>query len=113
MSYDPVTRAYRDTHLDKGWTIKAVFRAPKRADQPGVDQAIAPEIFQALAGHSAVPDYSDLRPARRAKNLTLTAAAEHEPDPGRVHAPGRGHPRRRSLSARDPDESRIRATALL
>ncbi|QTV79257.1 IS110 family transposase [Microbacterium sp. NIBRBAC000506063] len=69
LSCDPATRAYRDTHLAKGWTIKAVFRALKRA--------VAREIFQALAGHCAVPDYSDLRSARRAKNLTLTAAALH------------------------------------
>lgn len=40
-------------------------------------RAVAREIFQALAGHCAVPDYSDLRPAHRAKNLTLTAAATH------------------------------------
>ena len=69
MSYDPVTKAYRDAHLAKGWTISAVFRALKRA--------VAREIFQALTGHCAVPDYTDLRPARRAKNLTLTAAAAH------------------------------------
>lgn len=69
LSYDPATRAYRDAHLAKGWTAKAVFRALKRA--------VAREVFQALAGHCAVPDYSDLRPARRAKNLTLTAAAQH------------------------------------
>lgn len=35
------------------------------------------EIFRALTGDRAVPDYSDLRPARRAKNPTLTAAADH------------------------------------
>ncbi|GAA4186655.1 IS110 family transposase [Gryllotalpicola kribbensis] len=69
MSYNPATRDYRDRHLEKGWTISAVFRALKRA--------IAREIFQALTGHCVVPDYSDLRPARRAKNLTLTAAAQH------------------------------------
>lgn len=69
MSYDPATRAYRDARLAKGWTLKAVFRALKRA--------VAREVFHALAGHCAVPDYSDLRPARRAKNLTLTAAATH------------------------------------
>ncbi|MDE0547414.1 transposase [Microbacterium sp. C7(2022)] len=69
MSYDPTTRDYRDRHLEKGWTISAVFRALKRA--------IAREIFQALNGHCVVPDYSHLRPARRAKNLTLTAAAQH------------------------------------
>lgn len=69
MSYDPPTRAYRDTHLAKGWTTKAVFRALKRA--------VAREVFNALVGHCSVPDYSDLRPARRAKNLTLTTAAAH------------------------------------
>lgn len=69
LSYDPATQAYRDAHLARGWTIKAVFRALKRA--------IAREVFHALTGHCAVPDYSDLRPARRAKNLTLTTAAQH------------------------------------
>jgi len=69
LSYDPATRAYRDTHLAKGWTINAVFRALKRA--------VAREVYRALTGRCALPDYSDLRPARRAKNLTLTAAAEH------------------------------------
>ncbi|MGL4175027.1 MAG: hypothetical protein ACRCSN_03040 [Dermatophilaceae bacterium] len=69
MSYDPATRAYHDTRLAKGWTTKAVFQALKRA--------LAREVFHALAGHCTIPDYSDLRPARRAKNLTLTAAAQH------------------------------------
>lgn len=69
MSYDPTTIAYRDARLAKGWTSKEVFRALKRA--------VAREVFRALAGHTQAPDYSDLRPARRAKNLTLTAAAQH------------------------------------
>ena len=69
MSNDPHTRAYRDTHLAPGWTNKAVYRALKRA--------VAREIFRALTGHCTVPDYSDLRPARHAKNLTLTAVATH------------------------------------
>ncbi|WP_290721216.1 IS110 family transposase [Gordonia sp. UBA7599] len=69
MSYDQRTRAYRDTRLANGWTTKEVFRALKRA--------VAREIFHALAGHTLAPDYSDLRPARHAKNLTLTAAAQH------------------------------------
>lgn len=67
LSTDLRTRDYRDTHLVKGWTSKAIFRALKRA--------IVREVFQALAGRCVVPDYSDLRPSRRAKNLTLTAAA--------------------------------------
>ncbi len=67
MSNDPRTRAYRDTHLAQGWTKKAVYRALKRA--------VAREVFRALTGHCTVPDYSDLRPARQARNLTLSAAA--------------------------------------
>ena len=69
MTNNPATRDYRDTHLAKGWTKKAVYRALKRA--------VAREVFRALTGHCAVPDYTDLRPARRAKNITLTAAATH------------------------------------
>lgn len=67
LSTDTRTRDYRDTHLAKGWTSKAIFRALKRA--------VVREVFQALAGRCIVPDYSDLRPSRRAKNLTLAAAA--------------------------------------
>ncbi len=67
MSTDPRTRAYRDSHLAKGWTNKAIYRALKRA--------VAREIYRALAGRCDVPDYSDLRPARQSKNITLTAAA--------------------------------------
>lgn len=67
MTNDERTRAYRDTHLEKGWTQKAVYRALKRA--------IAREVFAALTGHCEVPQYGDLRPARRAKNITLTTVA--------------------------------------
>lgn len=67
MTHDPRTKTYRDTHLAKGWTLAAVYRALKRA--------VAREIYQALTGHCTVPDYSDLRPARTAKNITLTQAA--------------------------------------
>lgn len=69
LSHDPTTQAYREAHLVKGWTNAAVFRALKRA--------VARQVFQALTGQCVVPDHSDLRPARRAKNLTLTAAARH------------------------------------
>ena len=67
MTNDPRTRAYRDAHLVKGWSKKAVYRALKRA--------VAREVFAALTGHCEVPQYGDLRPARRAKNITLTTAA--------------------------------------
>lgn len=40
-------------------------------------RAIAREIFKLLTRHIAVPEYNDLRPARQAKNITVTAAAKH------------------------------------
>lgn len=69
MTCDPRTRAYRDTHVAKGWTNAAVYRALKRA--------VVREVFQALLGNCPVPNYTDLRPARQAKNITLTHVAEH------------------------------------
>ena len=69
MTYDPTTPAYRDTRLERGWTKKAVYRALKRA--------VAREIYRALVGRCDVPDYTDLRPARQAKNITLTQVAHH------------------------------------
>lgn len=82
MTNDPRTRAYRDAHLVKGWSKKAVYRALQRA--------LAREVFAALAGRCTVPDYTDLRPARRAKDITLTAVATAL-DPARVSElePGR------------------------
>ena len=67
MTHHSATRAYRQSHLAIGWTLPAVYRALKRT--------VAREIFQALIGNCAVPDYSDLRPTRQAKNITLTNAA--------------------------------------
>ncbi len=69
MTYDPATRAYRDTRIEPGWTNQAVFRALKRA--------VAREIYRALTGRCDIPDYQDLRPARQAKNITLTQVAQH------------------------------------
>lgn len=69
MSSDPATRAYRDTRLARGQTKKAVYRALKRA--------VAREVYRALTGRCDIPDYSDLRPARQAKNITLTQVATH------------------------------------
>lgn len=68
MSHDQRTRDYRDTHLDAGWTLAAVYRSLKRA--------LTREVFKALTSHCAIPNYTDLRPSRQAKNLTLTNAAE-------------------------------------
>lgn len=69
MASDPATRAYRDTRLTRGWTKKAIWRALKRA--------IAREIYRALTGRCDIPDYTDLRPARQARNITLTQVAHH------------------------------------
>lgn len=69
MTTDARTRAYRDEHLTRGWTKKAIYRSLKRA--------VVREIFRALVGRYDVPDHRDLRPARQAKNLTLAAAASH------------------------------------
>lgn len=69
MSHDQRTRDYRDKHLDAGWTLAAVYRALKRA--------VAREVFRALTGNCEIPNYTDLRPARQAKKLTLTHAAQH------------------------------------
>ncbi len=66
---DQRTQVYRDRQLAKNWTMTQIMRALKRA--------IVREVFHALVGHTTIPDYSDLRPARQAKNLTLTTAAEH------------------------------------
>lgn len=68
MTHDLATKTYRDSRIEKGWTAAATYRALKRA--------VAREIFQALIGSCAVPDYSDLRPARQAKNITLTNIAD-------------------------------------
>jgi transposase len=67
MTSDAATRRYRDAHLAKGWTKKAVYRALKRA--------VVREVYRALVGRATVPDYTDLRPTRHAKSITLTVAA--------------------------------------
>lgn len=46
-------------------------------------RAIAREIFKLLTRVVEIDDYSDLRPTRRAKSLTLTAAAGHFGESGR------------------------------
>nr|WP_090339550.1 IS110 family transposase [Mycolicibacterium malmesburyense]CRL67927.1 transposase IS116/IS110/IS902 family protein [Mycolicibacterium malmesburyense] len=40
-------------------------------------RAIAREMFTLLTRQITVPEYADLRPARQAKNITVTAAAHH------------------------------------
>ena len=49
----------------------------RRDDMRAVVIAIAREIFKLLTRQIAIPEYADLRQARQAKNITLTAAAKH------------------------------------
>lgn len=69
MSSDDRTRAYVNAQLAKGRSKLDILRLLKRA--------LAREIFRLLTQPCAVEDYSDLRPARQAKNITLAVVAEH------------------------------------
>ncbi len=68
MTSDPRTRDYvtRQRALKRG-TLE-ILRMLKRA--------IAREIFKSLTQGLAAPLLADLRPARQAKNITITAAAK-------------------------------------
>ncbi|MFE9590338.1 transposase [Streptomyces microflavus] len=69
MSSDPRTREYIARQTAAGRTKKEIIRLLKRA--------IAREVLRYLTTPVAVPDIADLRPARQAKNITLTTVAEH------------------------------------
>ena len=69
MSHHRTTRSYVHCHLEEGRTKKEILRMLKRA--------IAREVYRSLTQHVAVPAYPDLRRARQANNLTLTAVADH------------------------------------
>ncbi|MEU9087344.1 hypothetical protein [Streptomyces sp. NPDC048357] len=69
MSSDARTREYVARQTAAGRTRKEIIRLLKRA--------ITREIFRYLTTPVSVPDVSDLRPARQAKNITLTTVAEH------------------------------------
>ena len=69
MSSHPPTREYVQRQLAGGHSKKEILRKLKRA--------IAHGIFKLLTRVVEIDDYSDLRPTRRAKSLTLTAAAGH------------------------------------
>ena len=69
MSAHPQTRDYVQRQLANGRTKKEILRLLKRA--------IAREVFRLLTRPGLVDDYSDLRPARQAKNLTLATVAHH------------------------------------
>jgi len=68
MSSHPQTRDYVQRQATNGRTKKEILRLLKRA--------IAREVFRLLTRPHPVDDYSDLRPARQAKNLTLAAVAD-------------------------------------
>lgn len=67
-SHDPRTRDYVARQLAAGRSKKDVLRLLKRA--------IAREMFKHLTAPCPIDDYSDLRPTRQAKNITLTVVAE-------------------------------------
>ncbi|MGW0962849.1 IS110 family transposase [Streptomyces gelaticus] len=69
MSSDSRTREYVARQTAAGRTKKEIIRLLKRA--------IAREIFRYLTTPVAIPDIADLRPTRRAKNITLTTVAKH------------------------------------
>lgn len=68
-SHDTRTRDYVARQLAAGRSKKDILRLLKRA--------IAREMFKHLTAPCPVDDYSDLRPTRQARNITLTAAANH------------------------------------
>ncbi|RZT26173.1 transposase [Mycobacterium sp. BK558] len=69
MSNDPRTRAYAARQTANGRSKIEILRLLRRA--------IAREVFRLLTQPCAIDDYSDLRPARQAKNITLTTVAKH------------------------------------
>lgn len=64
-SHDRRTRDYVARQLAAGRSKKDVLRLLKRA--------IAREMFRHLTAPCPIDDYCDLRPARQARNITLTA----------------------------------------
>ncbi|MEU6612134.1 IS110 family transposase [Streptomyces shenzhenensis] len=69
MSSDARTRTYTARQTAAGRTKKEIIRLLKRA--------IAREIFRCLTTTVTVPGIADLRPLRQARNITLTAVAQH------------------------------------
>jgi transposase len=69
MSHHTPTQAFVRRQTQQGRSTKAILRILKRA--------IAREIYRYLTSQVEVPDYADLRPARQAKNITLSTVAQH------------------------------------
>ena len=92
MSAHPQTRDYVQRQDTNGRTKKEILRLLKRA--------IAREAFRLLTRPGPIDDYSDLRPARQAKNLTLATVAHHFGVPIiTVSRLERGHQRNDTLAA--------------
>lgn len=68
MSSHPRTRAYVRTQREKNRSEAEILRLLKRA--------LVREIYRSLAQDLIAPELADLRPTRRAKNITITAAAK-------------------------------------
>jgi len=68
MSSHPQTREYVARQRKKNKSTKAILRMLKRA--------IAREMHRLLTHKIPIDDYSDLRPTRQTKNITVTAVAE-------------------------------------
>ncbi|MBE4742014.1 IS110 family transposase, partial [Streptomyces caniscabiei] len=69
MSSDSTTRAYTARQTAVGRTKKEIIRL--------LERAIAREVFRCLTTTVTVPGIADLRPLRQARNITLTAVAQH------------------------------------
>lgn len=69
MSNDPRTRDYVTRQLANGRSKLDILRLLKRA--------IAREMFKHLTKPAGIDDYSDLRPTRQAKNISLAVVADH------------------------------------
>ncbi|WP_235624393.1 transposase [Mycolicibacterium senegalense] len=71
LSHHQPTKDYAQRQLRNGHSKSKVEVLRK------LKRAIAREMFKLLTRQIAVPEYTDLRPARQAKNITVTAAANH------------------------------------
>jgi transposase len=69
MANPPPTRAYVARQTANGRSKREIIRLLKRA--------IAREIYRLLTHPAELPNYTDLRTVRQAKNITLTLAARH------------------------------------
>jgi transposase len=69
MSCHPQTRGYVERQMSNGRTKKEILRLLKRA--------IAREVFRLLTQSGPIDDFTDLRPTRLAKRLTLATVTAH------------------------------------